>query len=255
MADVLFDLDPAGIATVTLNREKRKNGITKSVIDEALEILSGLAQDGACRVVVLTGAGSAFCAGMDLSAPIEPDEFTFMRRVGELCRAVYEFPTPVIAKVRGAAMGFGANLALCADLVVADDTAVFGEVFADRGLTVDGGGTWLVPRRVGLGKAKELLLLAAKTPARDALAMGLINRCVGPDELDGAVAEWAGRLADGPKRALGSIKQNLNASSERSFQDALASEALAQVWAFGSKESREGVKSFFEKRAPDFRSC
>jgi 2-(1,2-epoxy-1,2-dihydrophenyl)acetyl-CoA isomerase len=251
----LLDLDAAGVATVTLNREQRKNGITKSLIDEALTVLSDLAQKQECRVVVLTGAGTSFCAGMDLSEPIEPDEFVFMRRVGELCRAVYEFPTPMVAKVRGAAMGFGANLALCADLVVADDTAVFGEVFADRGLTVDGGGTWLVPRRVGLGKAKELLLLAAKTPARDACDMGLINRCVAPDELDGVVAEWAGRLADGPKRALASIKQNLNASSERSFHDALSSEAQAQVLAFGSKESREGVKAFFQKRPPDFRSC
>jgi 2-(1,2-epoxy-1,2-dihydrophenyl)acetyl-CoA isomerase len=244
-----------GVATVTLNRPDRKNGLSNAVVEQAIEAFVALSVDDACRVVVLTGAGSAFCSGMDLSERIEPDEVTFMRRVGWLCRLVHDIPVPVIAKVRGAAMGYGANLALCADLVVAGEDAVFGEIFADRGLSIDGGGSWLVPRLVGLGRAKEIMFLAARLPARHAAEIGLVNRCVPDAELDAAVVDWSVRLADGPRRALSVIKSQLNVSFQRSFSDAVESEALAQSLAFRSKESREGARAYFEKRTPDFRSC
>ena len=120
MPEVLSELAQTGVATVTWNRTHRKNGITKGLVDAAIATLTDLRDDDRCRVVIITGAGSAFCSGMDLSERIEPDEVTFMRRVGELSRLIHEFPVPVIAKVRGAAIGYGANLALCADLVIAD---------------------------------------------------------------------------------------------------------------------------------------
>ena len=255
MPDVLLSVADDGVATLTLNREKRKNGITAALVDEAIGILDRLAVDQNCRVLVITGAGSAFCSGMDLAEKIVPDEFTFMNRVGRLCRQVHEFPTPVIAKVRGAAVGFGANLALCADLVIADDTAVFGEIFAERGLSVDGGGSWLVPRSVGIRRAKEIMLLASRVGAAEAAELGLINRRVVPAQLDEAVQDWATRLANGPRRALSLIKSQLNASFERSFVDAVGAEAVAQSLAFRDAESREGATAFFEKRPPDFRSC
>ncbi|MGQ4615532.1 enoyl-CoA hydratase-related protein [Nocardia sp. R7R-8] len=252
---VLVDIDAAGVATVTLNRPKRKNGLNKAMVDAAITALERIAADDACRVVVLTGSGSSFCSGMDLAERIEPDELTFMRRVGQLCDLIHRLPLPVIAKVRGGAIGFGANLALCADLVVVGESAVFGEIFAERGLAIDGGGSWLVPRLIGLGRAKEIMLFARRLPGSEAAGLGLASRCVPDDTLDATVQEWADRLAAGPRRALSVIKQQLNASYQRSFADAIEAEALGQSLAFRSAESREGARAFFEKRAPDFRSC
>ncbi|WP_280420503.1 enoyl-CoA hydratase/isomerase family protein [Nocardia carnea] len=252
---VLLEVDAAGIATLTLNRPGRKNGLNKALVDEAIAALERIAGDDACRVVVLTGAGSAFCSGMDLAERIEPDELTFMRRVGRLCDLIHRLPVPVIAQVRGGAVGFGANLALCADLVLAGESAVFGEIFAERGLSIDGGGSWLVPRLVGLGRAKEIMFLAARVSGEEAARLGLVNRCVPDADLEATVSEWATRLANGPRRALSVIKQQLNTSFERSFAEAIDAEALGQSLAFRSKESREGARAYFEKRAPDFRSC
>lgn len=251
---VLSDIDGSGVARVSWNRPDRKNGINKALVDQAIDVFADIANNDACRVVVITGAGSAFCSGMDLAEPIAPDEVTFMRRVGQLCTLIHDLPLPVIAKVRGAAIGFGANLALCADLVIAGHTAFFGEIFAERGLSIDGGGSWLLPRLVGLARAKEIMFLAARVNAEEASALGLINRCVSDADLDDAVDAWAAQLADGPRRALSVIKQQLNASFQRSFADAIAVETLAQSLAFRGKESREGAKAFFERRPPDFRS-
>jgi 2-(1,2-epoxy-1,2-dihydrophenyl)acetyl-CoA isomerase len=252
---VVTEVGDEGIATVTWNRPERKNGLNKAMVDEGILALERIWADDACRVVVLTGAGSSFCSGMDLSERIEPDEVTFMRRVGHLCTLIHDLPLPVISKVRGGAVGYGANLALCADLVIASDTAVFGEIFAERGLSIDGGGSWLVPRLVGLGRAKEIMFLASRVSGREAGEMGLVNRCVPESELDHVTGEWASRLADGPRRALSVIKRQLNASFERSFADAIEAEVMGQSLAFRSKESREGARAFFEKRAPEFRSC
>lgn len=252
---VLVQRGDDGIVRVTLNRPDRKNGLNRSMVDSAIEAFEKVGANEASRVVILTGAGSGFCSGMDLSEPITPDELTFMRRVGHLCTLIHHLPIPVISKVRGGAVGFGANLALCADLVVASDNALFGEIFTERGLSIDGGGSWIVPRLVGLGRAKEIMFLAGRITGAEAAELGLINRCVGDDELDAKVDGWAVSLADGPKRALSVIKTQLNASFERSFTDAIEAEALGQSLAFRSKESREGAKAYFEKRSPDFRSC
>jgi 2-(1,2-epoxy-1,2-dihydrophenyl)acetyl-CoA isomerase len=122
-------------------------------------------------------------------------------------------------------------------------------------LSIDGGGSWLVPRSVGLLRAKEIMFLACRVTAREAADMGLVNRCLVPAQLDSTVDDWAIRLANGPRRALSVIKQQLNGSFERSFGQAIEAEALGQSLAFRSRESREGAKAFFEKREPDFKSC
>lgn len=252
---VLLEVADSGVATLTLNRPDRKNGLNKQMVDEAIAAVEQVWGDDRCRVLVLTGAGTAFCSGMDLAEKILPDEMTFMRRVGHLCTLLHDLPLPVIAKVRGGAIGYGANLALCGDLVVAGEDAVFGEIFAERGLSIDGGGSWLVPRLVGLGRAKEIMFLASRVSGPEAGEMGLINRCVADAEVDALVADWAQRLADGPRRALSVIKQQLNGSFQRSFAEAIEAEAVGQALSFRSKESREGAMAFFEKREPDFRSC
>ncbi len=172
-------------------------------------------------MLVVTGTGPAFCSGMDLTQPLLPDELTFMRRVATVCRDLHELPIPTIAKVRGPAIGFGANFALCCDLVLAADDATFGEVFAARGVGVDGGGSWLLPRLVGPQKAKEIAFFGQSLSGVQAAAIGMVNRSVPDEALDGVVAEWASTLAAGPRRALSMVKAQLNTSFETTFSAAL----------------------------------
>src|SRR5882757_1294490 len=254
MSTVLLDR-AEGVVTLTLNRPERRNGITRELVDEAIAALHAVAADHRDRVLVLTGAAGAFCSGMDLAEPLSPDPLTFMRRVGEFCRVLHELPIPTIAKVRGAAIGFGANLALCADLVLAAEDAVFGEVFAARGIGLDGAGSWTLPRLIGPQKAKELAFFGAKVTGAQAHELGLINRAVPDAELDKLVEDWATRLAAGPRRALSVIKAELNQSYERSFAAAIEVEAIAQAQAFSSPEAKEGVQAFLQKREPDFRAA
>ncbi|MFN2538761.1 MAG: enoyl-CoA hydratase/isomerase family protein [Mycobacteriales bacterium] len=242
-----------GVVTAALNRPDRKNGITGPLIEELLALVQRVAADPADRVLVLTGNGDSFCSGMDLSEPVRPDELTFMQRVNALCSNLFALPRPTIAKVRGAAIGFGANLALCCDLVVASESAVFGEVFSERGLAMDGGGSWSLPHRVGLAKAKEIAFFGERISGEEAARLGLVNRLVAEDKLDQAVDEWAERLARGPRRSLSLVKAGLNCSFQRSFDEALAEETLAQALSFRSPEAKEGVLAFKEKREPDFR--
>lgn len=244
-----------GVATVTLNRPERRNGVTWPMIDRAIRVLTDLAEDRAVRALVLTGAGGAFCSGMDLAERIVPDELPFMRRVGLLCTLLHDLPVPTVAKVAGPAMGFGSNLAFCCDLVVAGESAVFGEIFAERGLGLDGGGSWSLPRLIGPAKAKELAFFAARVSGAEAAELGLVNRVVPDDKLDATVDDWAERLAAGPRRALSMMKAAINASYERSFADAIEAEALGQSIGLRSPEAKEGMKAFLEKRPPDFRSC
>lgn len=251
--DTLVRHEHEGIVTLTLNRPKRKNGITVAMVDEAIAALDAVWADPDSRVLVLTGAQGSFCSGMDLSSPIK-DEFAFMKRVGLLCRTLHDLPLPTIADVRGGAIGFGANLALCCDFVLAADDAVFGEIFAERGLGIDGGGSWSIPRSVGLRRAKELLFFGSRISGREAADLGLINRAVPAEELDTLVADWSERLAKGPRRALALIKAQIDASFESSFAEAVEAEVKGQTIAFRSSESREGVKAFMEGRTPDFRS-
>jgi len=244
-----------GVVTLTLNRPHRKNGINRELVDEAIAALHAVSADHRDRALVITGAQTSFCSGMDLAEPLAPDPLTFMRRVGEFCRVLHELPIPTIAKVRGPAIGFGANLALCADLVLAAEDAVFGEVFAARGVGLDGGGSWLLPRLIGPQKAKELAFFGAKVSGAEAHAMGLINRAVPDADLDSLVQEWAGRLASGPRRALSMIKTELNQAYERSFAASMEVEAIAQSQAFGGAEAKEGFQAFLQKREPDFRAA
>jgi 2-(1,2-epoxy-1,2-dihydrophenyl)acetyl-CoA isomerase len=254
MALVLTDRAD-GVVTLTLNRPDRRNGVTRELIDEAIAALHAAAADHRDRVLVITGAAGSFCSGMDLAEPLIPDPLTFMRRVGEFCRVLHELPIPTIAKVRGPAIGFGANLALCADLVLAAQDAVFGEVFATRGVALDGAGSWLLPRLIGPQKAKELAFFGAKVTGAQAHELGLINRAVPDAELDKLVEDWASRLAAGPRRALSLIKAELNQAYERSFSAAVEAEAVGQAHCFGSSEAKEGVKAFLQKREPDFRAA
>ncbi len=150
------------------------------------------------------------------------------------------------------AAGVGMNLALGCDLVVASDRARFSEIFARRGLSLDGGGSWLLPRLVGLHKAKELALFADVISADEALQLGLVNRVVPVDELDALVEEWATRLAAGPPIALAMTKRMLNRAFEQSFEQALDDEARSQTVNFGTRDTVEAIAAFLQKRDPTF---
>lgn len=241
-----------GVVTIKLHRPERKNAITPPMVEEVIGALTDVAGRVEDRAVVLTGSGDAFCSGMDLSVRPEPDELTFMRRIATMCSLLHDLPQPTIARVRGAAMGFGCNLAFCCDLVVAADTAVFGEIFADRGITLDGGASWSLPRLVGISKAKELLFFGARVTADEALRLGMVNRVVPLQDLDGFVDDWAGRLAQGPRLALSLMKKALNTAMETSFAQALEAEAVAQALSYRSPEAREGARAFAERRPPRF---
>jgi 2-(1,2-epoxy-1,2-dihydrophenyl)acetyl-CoA isomerase len=254
MTEVLVDR-AQGVVTVTLNRPQRRNAITSALVEDVIRVLEDVARTHDDRALILTGSGGAFCSGMDLAAPSQPDPLTFMRRVGQLCVLLHELPRPTIAKVVGPAMGFGCNLAFCCDLVVAGTTAVFGEIFAQRGIALDGGGSWSLPRLIGIARSKELAFFGAQVAAAEALRMGLVNRVIGEDEVDEFVANWAQQLADGPVLALGMMKSALNTSFETSFRQAIDREVLNQVVAVHGEEAKEGGRAFFQRRPPQFRKA
>jgi 2-(1,2-epoxy-1,2-dihydrophenyl)acetyl-CoA isomerase len=247
-----------GVVTITLNRPEKKNAITGQMWEELLETFNEItARTGDDRAVVLTGAGGAFCAGADLWAKPDPNvkprhQIFTMRRVTDVVLALHRLPQPTIAKVRGVAVGAGCNLALGCDLIVASDDARFSEIFARRGLTLDAGGSWILPRLVGLHKAKEMALFADILSAKEAEALGIVNRVVPAGELDAFVDDWATRLAAGPPIALAQTKRLLNNAFQVTLEEALDDEAAAQTVNFGTKDTPEAVAAFVEKREPTF---
>jgi enoyl-CoA hydratase/carnithine racemase len=244
-----------GVLTVTLNRPERKNAINGPMWEELLSTFRDAATNANVRVVVLTGAGGAFCSGADLGPGgrgEEKHQLNRMRDVADVCLALHHLPKPTIAKVGGVAAGAGCNMALGCDLVVASDDARFSEIFARRGLTIDFGGSWVLPRLVGLHKAKELALLADIISAQDAYELGIVNRVVPAASLDEFVDDWARRLAAGPPLALSMTKKLLNDSLSMSLDQALEAEGMAQTVNFGTADTAEAMAAFMEKRDPKF---
>lgn len=252
---LLTEQSDDGVLTLTLNRPERKNAVDVALADALVDELARAEEDRSVRCAILTGAGDAFCSGGDLIGGGDgepPHARALMRRITRPATALHHFAKPMIAKVNGVAAGAGWNLALGCDLIVASDAARFCQVFARRGLSVDMGGTWLLPRRVGLHRAKELALLADWVSAEECERMGLVNRVVPAAELDAFVDEWAGRLAAGPPVALALDKQMLDEASTRSFAEALELENTSQCVNMATQDTREGLKAFMQKRSPKF---
>jgi enoyl-CoA hydratase/carnithine racemase len=245
------------IATVTINRPQRKNAVTGDMWAQLAETFRSLSADSDVRCVVITGAGGEFCSGADLSARSasgkQVHQLAAMRHVNDAALSLHRMPQPTIAKVRGVAVGAGCNMALGCDLVVASETARFSEIFAKRGLSVDFGGTWLLPRRVGLHRAKELALFGDIISADDAREMGLVNRVLPDGELDAFVDGWAKRLAAGPPIALALTKRMLNNAMNVTLEEALDDEGAAQTVNFGTKDTLEAMEAFMQKREPKFK--
>jgi len=176
-----------------------------------------------------------------------------MRPSQRLIRTLWELEKPVVAGVNGVAAGLGAHLAYACDLVIAAEEARFIEVFVRRGIAVDAGGGFLLPRHVGLHRAKELVFFGDDLSAADAERLGLVNRVVPGAELEPALREWAGRLAAGPTFAIGLSKRLLNRSLQGDMDSLFAEEAFAQALTASSEDMREGIRSFMEKRPPAFK--
>ncbi|MBI5507074.1 MAG: enoyl-CoA hydratase [Deltaproteobacteria bacterium] len=244
-----------GIVIVTLNRPSKKNAINEPMWDELLAAFTEVGESTTDRVLVLTGAGDAFCSGADLSgnAGDHRHQLQRMHHYNRVGLALHAIPKPTIAKVNGIAVGAGLNFALGCDLVVASDRARFSEIFARRGLSVDLGGSWLLPRLIGMHKAKELVLLADIIGAAEAERIGLVNRVVPHDELDAFVDEWARRLAAGPPLALAMSKRLLANSHSVTLAEALDAEAVSQSVAIASEDTREGIRAFLHKQTPVFK--
>ncbi|WP_224337452.1 enoyl-CoA hydratase/isomerase family protein [Haloprofundus halobius] len=243
--------------TLTFDRPEVRNAFTESTARELVEALEAAADDDA-RAAVLTGEGKAFSAGGDLEAMRDRDETPAeaYERVQETLNAVVEAiltaPFPVVAKVNGDAVGAGTNVAAACDFVVAAERARFGEVFVNVGLVPDSGGTVLLPRLVGLRRAKELAMTGRMFDADEALEMELVNDVVGSAELDDAVAELLDTLASKPTETLALIKHGLHENLGRPFRDGLDREANLQVQAYATESHAEGVDAFLDGRSPRF---
>jgi enoyl-CoA hydratase/carnithine racemase len=250
--DALLCSDRDGVRTLTLNRPRRKNAINRELWIALAQALIDVDKDAQVRTVVLTGAGGAFCSGADTSTPDDSHPVQKLQRLTDVALALHELSKPTIAKVDGVAVGAGWNLALGCDLVAATPESTFSQIFSKRGLSVDLGGSWLLPKIVGLQQAKRLVLLADTIDAAEAQALGLVTWVVAAGEIDGFVTDIADRLAAGPPIALAHSKALLNEGADRTLRDALANEARAQAGNFGTDDSREAYAAFAEKREPSF---
>jgi 2-(1,2-epoxy-1,2-dihydrophenyl)acetyl-CoA isomerase len=245
-----------GIATLTLDRPDALNALDATLKRELLAALRAAGRDRSIRVVVLTGAGRAFCAGQDLRETAGPGapalSTVLLDTYNPVILAVRRLEKPVIAAVNGVAAGAGASLAFACDLRIAADAASFVLAFGRVGLVPDSGSTWLLPRLVGHARAAELAFLGDPLPAAEAERWGLVNRVVPADALAAEVRSVAARLAAAAPRALALTKRALDRSPDASLEDQLEYEAILQGIAGRTADHREGVAAFLEKRSPRF---
>jgi 2-(1,2-epoxy-1,2-dihydrophenyl)acetyl-CoA isomerase len=248
------------IGLITLNRPASLNALTTEVGQEFQAAVADVRQRGA-RVVVLTGAGRAFCAGGDLremqkiaekEGKVEAFFDEPLRMLNECILLIRRTPLPFIAAVNGAASGGGCNLALACDLVIAGESAVFNQAFIKIGLVPDCGGTFILPRLVGWKRAAELMMTGEMVTAARALEMGMINSVVRDNQLRDEALSMAIRLADSPTAAIGRIKQLLEASATNDYGGQLELERELQIQSGVTQDFKEGVAAFIEKRRPNF---
>ena len=244
------------ICTITLNRPDQLNSFDKQMHQEMAQALARVAQDENVRVLVISANGRGFCAGQDLAdADVQPGG-----NIGHLIETYYnpmivaitELPIPVIAKVQGVAAGAGANLALACDMVFASDKASFIQAFSGIGLIPDCGGTWQLPKLIGLARAKGLALTGERLSAADAAAMGMIWKCVPHEDLDEVVNDLATKFSQSATRGLAQTKLAMHAACTTSLSDQLAREARVQAELGASQDYAEGVDAFSNKRTPIF---
>ncbi|CAA9341103.1 MAG: 1,2-epoxyphenylacetyl-CoA isomerase [uncultured Gemmatimonadaceae bacterium] len=247
-----------GVLTITLNRPDVLNSCNRAMVAELRAAFEEAATSDAVRAVLLTGAGRAFCAGQDLAEAVPPEPeptpeiADLVEGYNALIRAMRALEKPVVAAVNGVAAGAGANIALASDIVLAAESASFIQAFAKIGLVPDNGGTFFLPRLVGMARATSLAMLAEKVSAAQAVEWGMIYRALPAEALLGAARELAAHLATQPTRGLGLIKRALNASLTNDLSAQLDVERDLQREAGRTADYLEGVRAFQAKRAPRF---
>jgi 2-(1,2-epoxy-1,2-dihydrophenyl)acetyl-CoA isomerase len=257
MADFITIEDSGPVRTLTMSNPAAKNAVPPTGWADLAEAF-GSFESSEQRVLVVTGADGEFCAGADMhrgavDVPSAADNAVRMRRTNSAALALHRLSKPTIAAVDGVAVGAGMNLALGCDIIIATETSRFSEIFVKRGLTVDFGGTWLLPRLVGLARARELALTGRVFGAPEALAMGMVSEVVSEPELYGRVDDLARTLAAGAPLAQSIIKRALDRSSSMTFEQALSFEEQAQAILLGSEDLIEGAAAFIQKRDANFK--
>jgi 2-(1,2-epoxy-1,2-dihydrophenyl)acetyl-CoA isomerase len=247
------------VTTITLDRPEKLNAFSGTMREDLLAALRAAAGDPDCRVVVITGAGRAFCAGGDveymsgLQKAGNVEAFRKLLDAGrDVVTTIAEMAKPVIASVNGIAAGAGCNLALACDYRIASETAKLGETFVRIGIHPDWGGTWFLPRLVGPSRALEMLMTGRMVDSAEALSIGLIDRIVPAEELPAQTTALARAIAQGPPLAIADIKRALAASRTNTLRAQVELESDHQVRAFLSSDAGEGMAAFFEKRPPKF---
>jgi 2-(1,2-epoxy-1,2-dihydrophenyl)acetyl-CoA isomerase len=256
---LLYDLQ-AGIATLTLNRPERLNALGDTLREDLYDALGRASHDPDVRVIILTGAGRGFCAGGDVKAMHEAREARRERPLLEkvaplrdkIVLTMRDAPQPIIAAVNGPAAGAGMNLALACDIRLASTAARFGETFVKRGLHVDWGGTYFLPRLVGMARACELIFTGEIIGAEEALALGIVSKVVPPEQLMPATLKLAHAIAAGPPIAIRLAKRALYHCQDVDLRAALEFETYAQNTCAETEDAREGIRAFVEKRTPRF---
>jgi 2-(1,2-epoxy-1,2-dihydrophenyl)acetyl-CoA isomerase len=246
----------AGIATITLDRPAALNSLEATLKGELVAAFRQAARDPEVRVVILTGAGRAFCAGQDLKERLQPGpsplDVEVRERFNPIVSAIRLLDKPVIAAINGVAAGAGASIAFACDLRVAAESASFVLAFGRIGLIPDSGASWLLPRLVGLGRATELMLLGDPVPAAEALRIGLVNRVVPAEDLLAEAGRLAATLGASAPRALALTKRAIRRALETGFEASLDYEASLQGLAGRTADHAEGLAAFVEKRSPRF---
>lgn len=251
-----------GVATLTLNRPERLNALGESLREDIYDGIQAANRDDSVRVMVITGAGRGFCSGGDVKAMNErnqdakkgsavlEDNIAPLR--DQIVLALRDTSKPVIAAVNGPAAGAGMNLALACDIRIASTTAIFGETFAKRGLHVDWGGTYFLPRLIGMDRACAMIFTGETVDADTALEYGIVSQVVAPEKLMDTVYELAAKIASGPSIAIRLAKRAMYKSLDGDLRSALEFETYAQNICSQTDDAREGIRAFVEKRAPVF---
>lgn len=246
-----------GVGYITLNRPDKYNSFNREMALALQAALDDCGADDAVRCICITGAGKGFCSGQDLAEATNPSPEDFERLVREHYNATItrlrQIEKPIIAAVNGVAAGAGANIALACDIVLAANSASFIQAFSKIGLIPDSGGTWFLPRLIGMQRAAALMFTGDKVTAQDAVAMGMIYKAFSDEDFVTEVRKMAENMAQMPTLGIGLTKRLLNHSFSNSIEQQLAMEKEVQVQAGSSYDFKEGVQAFLEKRKPQFK--
>jgi 2-(1,2-epoxy-1,2-dihydrophenyl)acetyl-CoA isomerase len=253
---ILFDVNN-GVATLTLNRPDVYNAFNEQLSSDVNDALKKTAKDKSIRVLIITGAGKAFCSGQDLKS-ISGNKNrslseSLYKRYNPMIKAIRNLPIPVVCKLNGVAAGAGCSLALACDMIYASENASLIEVFVNVGLVLDSGSSYFLPRLIGSARAFELATLGSKVSAQQAADWGMINKVVNLEELDNEVNMVANYYASAPTKAIGLMKKMLNKSFSSDLDSMLEYEAYCQEIAGRSEDYHEGVSAFVDKRKPNFK--